>query len=76
MHRRSALSEILIVIDTNEWDPARDPHIARNYDVENLSDQQHNKRALRKRLGFESATKTPLLGIVCRLSPQKGVDLA
>jgi starch synthase len=75
-HRRDVLSGILNGIDTTAWDPATDKLIARAYSDERLRDKHYNKHALRKRLGLAQAAKMPLLGMVCRLSPQKGVDLA
>ncbi len=72
--RREALEGILNGIDILEWDPARDPHIARCYDSATLKGKLPNKRALQARLGLP-AEDCPLFGMVTRLTGQKGVDL-
>jgi starch synthase len=73
-YRREALEGILNGIDVSEWNPARDPHIARRYDSASLEGKQSNKRALQARLGLPEEA-CPLLGVVSRLTGQKGVDL-
>lgn len=60
--------------DTAVWNPALDPLIPANYDVRTLDAKTANKVALRKRCGLEEAAG-PLLGLVGRLTSQKGVDL-
>ncbi len=71
--RRNALTGILNGIDTAQWDPARDPHIARNYDATSLEGKATNKRALQRRAGLPQS-EAPVLGLVSRLTAQKGVD--
>jgi starch synthase len=73
--RRAALFGILNGIDTDEWNPARDPRIEACYDSTNLAAKVANRRALRTRLGLEDARATPLFGVVSRLVEQKGIDL-
>jgi starch synthase len=72
--RGGALSGILNGIDTELWDPSRDPHLAQRYDAATLEKKQLNKRALQKRLNLE-ASDDPLIGFVGRLTEQKGADL-
>lgn len=62
---------ILNGIDTAEWDPAADPHLARPY--ADLDGKRAAREALARELGFSG--ERPILGMVSRLADQKGVDL-
>jgi starch synthase len=62
-------------IDVAEWDPATDRRIAQRYDQDRLTAKGFNKEALQERLGLPVAKDVPLLGMVARLTEQKGVDL-
>lgn len=73
--RKSHLSGILNGIDEAEWDPAGDRHLAVRYDENSLSRKVQNKLALQQRLGLEVDEHAPLLGVVSRLTYQKGLDL-
>jgi starch synthase len=74
-HRNERLSGILNGIDLDEWNPASDPKIKKNYDVSNLNDKRANKTALQKHFNLPETKKNLLLGMVARLVYQKGVDL-
>jgi starch synthase len=73
--RHDALHGIANGIDVEEWDPARDRLIASPYGVETLELKARNKRALQDRLGLEPRGEVALLGVVSRLTEQKGIDL-
>ena len=73
--RRDALVGILNGVDYGEWDPRHDPLIPHNYDARRTSGKQRNKRALLGELGLQSNANLPLIGIVSRLTGQKGLDL-
>ncbi len=73
--RGSRFSGILNGIDDDVWDPARDPLINANYDNERLAARVRNTAALRKRFALDDEPATLLVGIVSRLSWQKGLDL-
>jgi starch synthase len=73
--RSDALDGILNGIDTEAWNSASDPALRANYDADSLPRKILNKAALRERFGLEPAPDVPLLGIVSRLIPQKGIDL-
>jgi starch synthase len=74
--KRSAdLVGIMNGIDESVWDPARDPHLAARYSVEDLDAKAADKAALQARLGLSPAPEAPLFGVVSRLTPQKGLDL-
>ncbi|MGN2392332.1 glycogen synthase GlgA [Pelomicrobium sp. G1] len=73
--RRDHLTGILNGIDTEVWDPSRDPFIAAPYSAERLERKGENKRALQRSLGLPEEADAPLLGVVSRLTTQKGADL-
>jgi len=73
--RARDLCGILNGIDVDEWDPARDPRIAENYSRGRLRGKKGCKRALQKELGLADSPDVPLVSIVSRFAPQKGMDL-
>jgi len=73
--RAAQLSGILNGIDTAAWDPRADRHLRRRYSARSLHGKALNKTALQARFGIAAAPHTPLLGMVTRLTHQKGVDL-
>jgi starch synthase len=72
--RAGDLRGILNGIDTQEYDPMRDPHLAVNYRT-SREKKRLNKLALQQELGLEEDGDVPLIGIVSRLASQKGFDL-
>ncbi len=75
LQRRSAdLFGILNGLDYNEFNPETDKLIEKNYTVANVNDKKLNKTALQKEMGLP-ARDVPLIGIVSRLSGQKGLNL-
>ena len=77
MNARSGdLRGILNGIDYEEFDPANDPLIAYPYSIQNFRKVKvKNKLALQKKLGLVEDEKCFLVGIVSRLTDQKGFDL-
>ncbi len=73
--RQHDLQGILNGIETQEWNPATDPHLAKNYDADRLADKKEVKKALQMQLGLKVAADIPLLGVVSRLTHQKGLDM-
>ncbi|MEK7990739.1 MAG: glycogen synthase GlgA [Thiotrichaceae bacterium] len=69
------LTGILNGINEQEWNPETDAYLMSNYDHTNFSAKSKNTRALRQRLGLESPKQTPLIGMITRLTHQKGIDL-
>ena len=67
---------VLNGIDTQEFDPARDPHLAARFDADGIERRAENKRPLQERLGLPVDEAVPLIAIVSRLFVQKGSDLA
>lgn len=66
---------ILNGIDTDVWNPATDPHLTRHYDSTNVSTKRLLGRRLVEELGW-APSHEPLIGMVTRLTGQKGVDIA
>jgi len=73
--RSNVLSGILNGIDISEWDPAADPRITQPFSLTTLADRAANKTALQRRFGLPPSPDAFLLGVVSRLSWQKGLDL-
>jgi starch synthase len=73
--RSAELSGILNGIDTTAWNPAGDPHLATPFSATRLAAKAKNKAALQQEMGLARRDDVPLLGIVSRLTHQKGLDL-
>ena len=74
-NRREVLSGILNGIDTTVWNPANDVHLHQRYDAESFDRKLSNKLALQRRMGLPEDPKAFVMGMVSRLTDQKGVDL-
>jgi starch synthase len=66
---------ILNGADYNEWDPAKDRDIAATYSPANPGGKRICTRALREALRLADRDDWPLVGMVTRMTGQKGVDL-
>lgn len=75
MARDKDLTGILNGEDTRIWDPATDPAIEHHFTSEQLAGKAEDKSALRQELGLAPEARAPLLGIISRLTEQKGIDL-
>ena len=73
--RKDDLHGVLNGIDMEEYNPATDPNIAANYSINDLSGKAKCKQALQEELGLEVNPGIPVIGMVGRLSNQKGLDL-
>ena len=74
--RSNCLSGIVNGIDYDEFNPETDPDIARNFNVDNFRKEKvKNKIALQKELGLAEDPKMMMIGVVSRLTDQKGFDL-
>jgi starch synthase len=76
--RRDELSGILNGIDTDEWDPSRDPFLPAPFSASTLSDKALSKRALLETYGLpldDDTLSRPVVGMVSRMVDQKGLDL-
>ena len=74
--RKNDLRGIVNGIDTKEWNPKTDKLLAKNYDVRSyVSGKKANKLALQKELGLKETNDVCMIGIVSRLTNQKGIYL-
>ena len=74
--RSNDLRGIVNGIDYTEFNPETDKHIVRPYNAVNFRKEKvKNKRALQEELGLWQDDKTMMIGIVSRLTDQKGFDL-
>lgn len=72
--RADSLYGIINGIDTAAWNPSSDGLIARTYDARSLKARGINREALEDRFSLDH-DDTPVLGIVTRLTWQKGMDV-
>lgn len=73
--RSCVLMGIVNGIDYDEFDPGKDPLIYKNYDFESIENKTKNKLLLQKEFGLPQKESIPMIGIVSRLTHQKGCDL-
>lgn len=74
--RKNVLYGILNGIDYDEFNPQTDPYIESNFSSKSvLSGKKANKAALQKELGLPVRESAFVIGIVSRLTEQKGFDL-
>ena len=73
--RADKVSGILNGIDTAVWDPANDPLIVKTYDAAHLEARAANKLILRNIMGLSQEPGALVVGVVSRLSWQKGLDM-
>ena len=69
------LSGILNGIDETVWNPATDPLIPRNSPAASWQARQRTRRALQTRHGSGTDPDALLIGVVSRLTWQKGLDM-
>jgi len=74
-YRRDDLYGVVNGIDYDEYNPATDPYLERNYDFTTIERRVDNKLALQRKGGLPQNPDIPLFGMVSRLEEQKGIDL-
>lgn len=62
-------------IDTAAFDPATDPHLFKNYTVDTLDNKTVNRQQLLEMCGLKADDGTVVIGMIGRLTSQKGLDL-
>ena len=73
-YRREDLWGIVNGIDTVEWDPKTDKRLSANYSLKNwVSGKKANKAAVQEKMGLAVREDVPLIGLVSRLTNQKGI---
>jgi len=73
--RREDLYGILNGVDYEEWSPAADPFIKEKYDAPDLKGKKACKADLQREFYLKEEPEVPLLGVISRLTDQKGFDL-
>ncbi|GAN97633.1 glycogen synthase 1 [Komagataeibacter europaeus] len=74
-HRSDRLEGILNGINTDIWNPASDPAVHFPYGVGDMTGRAFNKRDLQSEFGLWADPNAFVIGIVSRLTAQKGIDL-
>jgi starch synthase len=75
-YRRASLHGILNGVDYQQWDPARDAHISVHYSPRKAAGKHACKESLIQEMNLDPLlSERPLLGMISRLDPQKGLDL-
>ncbi len=74
--RKGDLHGVLNGVDYQHWDPARDPWLAASYGPKKLAGKALCKSRLEERFHLAPMPGKPLVGMITRLSRQKGLDLA
>ncbi len=76
--RSDRLAGILNGIDTRQWNPASDPSLPQPFGIDDLSGKIAAKRAVLQRYALpidEATLARPLIGMISRMTGQKGLDL-
>ena len=76
--RADDLVGILNGIDTGRWTPANDPFVPASFSADDLRGKRDAKRALLATVGLptdSAALERPVIGLISRLTEQKGFDL-
>lgn len=73
--RSKDLHGILNGIDDAVWNPEKDKQIAKKYSVKTLEGKQKNKKVLLEKFGLEYDLEKPVIGMISRLSDNKGFNL-
>ncbi len=74
-NRRDRVFGIVNGIDYYDYNPATDPGLYRNYDTDSLQTKAKNKLFLQRELGLPEDETVPVVGMVSRVTEQKGFDL-
>jgi starch synthase len=75
LRERGGVVGILNGVDYGEWNPATDRYLQHRYSPADLSGKAATKRSLLDWMNLAVAPTTPVLGIVSRMTVQKGFDL-
>jgi len=73
--RADRLVGIVNGVDYDEWDPSTDRHLPHHYSASDLAGKERMKQALLGKVGLPYAKSAPVVGVVSRLTAQKGFEL-
>ncbi|HPO55809.1 MAG: glycogen synthase GlgA [Ignavibacteriales bacterium] len=62
-------------IDESDWNPKTDKFIPKRYVLKSIDEKLENKKALIERFDLEGDLNEPVIGIISRLTEEKGIDL-
>ena len=74
--RSSIVSGILNGLDQDAWDPSQDDALISKFSLDSLDLREDNKKGLLGEFNLPYDPKIPLIILISRMDPQKGVDLA
>lgn len=66
---------ILNGIDYDVFNPKTDKNLVKNYDINSLAGKDANKKQICEYFGLKYNPDRPLISLISRLVPQKGIDL-
>jgi len=72
---KGRLRGILNGVDYATWDPEHDPHLKRTYRMTDVRGKRTCRNDLASRMGLELRQDRPLIGMISRLTEQKGFDI-
>jgi starch synthase len=73
--RANSVTGILNGLDEAAWNPAADESLPQKFSVEDFSGRKANKKALQHHLVLPEEERLPILAMIGRVDPQKGVDI-
>ncbi len=73
--RQEVFTGIQNGIDVDVWNPRTDPHLKPHFSTARLGGKRECKRLLQEEVGLPEDLKTPLIGMIARWVPQKGIDV-
>jgi starch synthase len=73
--RRSDVSGIVNGIDTDDFDPAGDTALVKNFNISTMKCKWENKKALRDEFVLGGSLYNPVICMITRMTSQKGLDL-
>lgn len=73
--RADRLVGIVNGVDYGDWNPEQDGYIPHRYSATDLSGKEQTRKALLDKIGLTAAASAPVIGLVSRLTAQKGFDL-
>ena len=73
--RKEKLRGIVNGIDISLFNPETDDFLKTNYSKDTVQNKRYNKIHLQKAMALEENSKIPLIGMVTRLTKQKGLEL-
>jgi starch synthase len=76
LNRKDHLHGILNGLDVKSYNPEDDNALGFNFSIETLLQRIKNKKVLQERLRLPTNDHIPLLAMVSRMDPQKGIDIA